>query len=382
MAQILSGVVGMLFGQEVSRRMSRPGALNIFNKSYTEFHENLTTLIDAMIMDPDHGKPGPVIIIGVNKKIPAEGHHMWYPRTRAQRDEEYKDSPKWLEWCDDRYTGLYKIVDRFSHPPGRTYYVGWEPKFICFYPAIPLPWTMGEGIGPLEQFRRALFSDTEKTTGNLEVKTYPIRTHRIDTTKFEPSLYSLIVRVHPKPLPKQFATNSFILDEYTRNDETGTFLISGKRGMAKTSTAIRLKKAVEQRYPGVSATLVTNFNPGQTGVDIFKLCLANINSTTPHIIIINDVDVHMEVAASDPVLKGRAGDRRFTHTCDRATFQDMLDIFASTKYLIVILTSEKSLEWMWSKQEYKSFVRTGRIHGEIQMTESDASCMLNRYSHD
>lgn len=356
----------MLFGQEVTRRLAKPGAYNPLNDSYTAIHEDNTATVDSMIMEPfvegeSYGIPGPVIITSGTKSTPAAGHHYYMLKTSEDEDEDIQDVS---------YVGLIKIVEgtRDSEGNTRAHYVIWEPRFYWFSP-IPIGWARGES--PIDRFKLLL---KNRERGSLV-------TYRIDSTNYHPTLYSLSVD-HPLIMkPNQVKALQFILGVY-RETQRGTFLLSGTRGTGKTTTALQIKRELEDEYPNTSATLIPNFSPSQSAVDISRLALRDISPTCPYIIVVNECEQHMEIAASSPVDKSLHGDRRFTHSADRTTYHDLLDTLAATKYLIVILATEKPIEELWSNPQYRSFMRQGRIHGLVRMTHDETTVELNQLRDD
>lgn len=355
--QFIQGIGGMLFGQEVSKRFQKPGSCNLFNDSYTEIHEDNTAIIDQMIMEPANGIPGPVIISSGTKMTPAVGQHQY----RLKPEET--DPVGTEDLC---YVSLIKFIEG-SGREKRTYYVVWEPRFD--YMMIPIFWTKGKS--PIDRFR-ALLKNRER--GSLI-------TYRIDSTSWMPSLFSLSVD-HPTEMKAhQSEALRFVIEQYRRT-QRGTFLFSGTRGTGKTTTALQLKRELEDEYPNTSVTLIPNFNPSQTSVDINKLALRDINASCPYVIVVNEIESHMQIAASDPVDKAQHGDRRFTHSADRTSFHDMLDTFAATKYLIVVLATEKSVEELWENKDYRSFIRSGRVHGMVCMTHTTSTVEVNKLRDD
>lgn len=367
--QLIQGLGGMLLAQEVTKRLSKPGAYNIFNRSYTEIHEDNTTAIDSLIMEPGRGIPGPVIIASGTKSTPAPGHHYYTLLPDGG------DCGRPQRYC---YVGLIKVKGGQGgggeeQGEGRSrsteaHYIIWEPRFSWWM--LPLRWPKGKS--PIDRFKLIL---KNRERGALV-------TYRIDSTSYHAMLYSLSVD-HPLEMKlHQKTALDFILRLY-RDRMRGTFLFSGPRGSGKTTSALQLKRQIEDEYPNTSVTLVSNFNPSQTGVDINKLILRDITQEFPCVIVVNEIETHFETAATDPAKKtGASADKRFTHTADRTTFHDMLDTVAGTRRLILILATEKSFEELWEKQEYRSFLRQGRVHGIVQMTHTDAICSANTKRDD
>lgn len=358
---VIKGIAGIMLGQAFVRNLGdHPYPLDIIN-NYVTFHEDLTSTIDAMIMDPERGVPGPVTVISNSGSVPVNGPHYYYLRSVKESQDALRQLYSgWLDifspipmfystdhLCDPYYVGLYKKVELYGNQPNRTYYIGWTTP----HPRIP----KGQ---ILNLFRQWLFALSRTS----------IVTYRIDATDFNVSLYSLVQKFYPDINHGQRIALDNIMFVYKSNDFTGTFLIYGPRGTRKSSTAISVKRALEEEYPESSVTLINGFDPSQTGVDICKLVLRNVSKLNPHVIVIDEIDKFFEIAAADPTTEAALGDRRFRHTANVATFRLMLDTFALTRYLIVVGTSEKSPETLWHNPEYRSFMRTGRITGFVELT--------------
>jgi hypothetical protein len=352
--QLIQGLAGMLFAQEVVKRLSKPGAYNLFNSSYTKIHPDLTAVIDTLIMEPIHGRLGPMVMSSGTKSTPTIGQHYY-----MLGPERYS------------YVGLIKVGSGTTSsgeegPKTSTtdYYVIWEPRFS--YLMWPLRWAKGKS--PIARFRIIL---KNRERGSL-------LTHRVDSTSWHAVLYSLSIQ-HPTEMkPNQQKTIKFVLDFY-RQQKRGTFLFCGPRGTGKTTTAIQLKREIEDEYANSSVVLITNFNPSQVSVDINTLALRDVSEEYPYIIIVNEIESHMSTAAETPKT---TAEKRFSHTADRTSFHDMLDTLAASRHVIVIFATERSFEELWAKPEYRSFLRYGRVHGVVHVTHEDAICSINNSRDD
>lgn len=340
--QLVQGLVGLILGQRIAARIEEPGGWNIFNTSYTKIHESLTCVIDSLIMEK--GRVGPTMIMSGDKKIPAAGTHYISTGSHSLG-----------------YVGLIKTYVKMGKNEGTAYYTVYYPQYEY---GLPVHWI----TTPLEIFMNMI----------RERQASSIVTYRIDSTSFEPVLYSLTVK-HPQEMfPHQQEICRFIGTLYSFH-KGGTVLISGKRGTGKTTAAMNMKKVIESAHDNSLVTLITNFNPSQTSVDIFKLALRSASEINPYIVIVNEIEGHMQIAAEAPIQRG---DRRFSHTSDRTTFHDMLDTIAGMRYVLLVLTTEKPITELWSLQDFRSFMRPGRIHVLTQIEAEGGSIQVSIKSND
>lgn len=338
--QFVQGLVGLILGQKIAAKLDEPGGWNIFNSSYTKIHESLTCIVDSMIMK--YGVTGSVMIISGGKTIPAQGTHYIH----------YGQDP-------NAYVGLIKIFIKHGKNEGSAYYTVYEPRYSYLQPLI---WN----VSPIQKFTQQL----------QEQQVTCIMTHRVDSTSFEPTLYSMTVKHPTEMFPYQETICRFIMTLYAFH-KGGTVLISGKRGSGKTTAAMNVKKTIEREFENSIVTLISNFNPSQTSVDIFKLALRSANDINPHVVIVNEIETHLEIAAADPIDRTRCGDRRFSHTADRTTFHDMLDTIAGMRHVIMVFTTEKPIQELWARQEFRSFLRPGRIHGLARIEVKDGKTVAH-----
>lgn len=340
-SHFIQGIVGFLLGKKAADLLDSPQGWNVLNNSYTTLHEDLTPTIDTMIMET--GVPGPTILMSDNLKIPAEGtHYIWY------RSKQLIDFYNWV--------GLIKTVIKHGKREGQSYYTLYHPQYTYLLtPVIRL----GSNT-PSDIFIQCL-REKQKTT---------IITQRVDATSFEPSLYSLAIN-HPNQMyPHQWFISRAIASIFL-SSRSGTFLICGKRGWGKTTAALDVKRKIEASCTNINVTIISNFNPSQASVDIFKMGVRRASQQNPYIVIINEIDVHMATTITEK--SNSFGDRRFSHTADRTTFHDMLDTFALVSNVILIMTTEKSVEQLWAIEEYRSFIRAGRVKGYFQMYDNEGT---------
>lgn len=372
--QLLQGLAGMMFAQEVTKQLSKPGWYNPFNRSFKTIHNDNTSTIDSILMAPDNGGiVGPIIITSGAKSTPAHGQHYYSLRSSEQG---------WKQRY--MYVGLIKVAGQSEGSQGEekggfrgetsstssSYYIIWEPRFSwCL---LPLSWPKGKS--PIDYFRQIL---KQREEGSM-------LTYRINSTAYHAQLYSMSIE-HPIEMRNnQKIALDFIVGVYKQRFR-GTFLFSGTRGTGKTTTALQLKREIERVFHETTVTLITNFDPSHGGVDISVLALRDVTREFPCVIVINEIETHMGVAASETdksVPTTSMDEKRFRHTSDRTTFHDMLDTLAAIRYVIAIFATEKPVEELWAKQEYRSFMRKGRVHGFVRMNHKETSCEINNFMDD
>ena len=99
-------------------------------------------------------------------------------------------------------------------------------------------------------------------------------------------------------------------------------------------------------------------------MSVNKHILSHASITQPVIVVIDEIDIIMHKALQE---KTTIGETRLCHTESKQTLNNMLDVIDSTRFVIAIYTTEKSIDEL-SQTYDPSFIRKGRIDYYINMT--------------
>ena len=341
MEVLLTIAVGGLIGQIIAMHINKKYFYDILSH-YTIYNENLTETIDMMIMDKNHGKPGLCEVLSENKKIPAEGKHFYFIKHVRKT---YLDN-----WSN--YVGLDKIVEKIGQNP-KTYYLVWTPP------------TDRKKVA-LDIFDMRLFGLNKDS----------IDTYQIDSTGMEPKLFRFVQNYY-KPYPHQLTAIDRIISVYKYNKYNAKILIYGGKNIGKSTTAIQLKKELDSCYENTNAQIINAFDPSQTGLNILKLALSQMQQNAPVILIIDEIQTYYE----NVYAKEKPHVSMFQHTRNISTFNQLFDALGSIKYLFLIMTTNIDPKKLWETtndeilkdetQIYSTFMRKGRIDGFIEMYYDD-----------
>lgn len=164
------------------------------------------------------------------------------------------------------------------------------------------------------------------------------------------------------------AINLIISEWNPKNKFNTKIILYGQRGLGKTYTARLIKKYIQDTYKDIYPILFDDFNPSSIGVNVNKMILNQATSTTPVILVINEIDTiyHKVVNGPEPY------DSRLQHSRNIGYFHNMLDDIGDCHYVIAIYTTEKDVSDLHRINEYKSFMRLGRVDFFINLTADDA----------
>lgn len=313
---------------------------DIYNYYYV-FPEEYTDLIDSMLSDPQYGKLGVTKVMSASRRIPHLGVHYYY---------RYRKNERW--WFSRNFIGLIKIEEDVGD------------QKVCYYMCFVSPTYWGNKT--FEVFGERIFKPNANT----------VRVVSIDLSQYAPrTMYLTKICRDPKPNQQQII--DFIMARWTpKNDYNVKTVICGTSGLGKTYTGMLVKKHIDNAVPNVSVRLYDDFDPSAVGVNIKNLALKYASITTPVILVINEIDIlYDKVFNEEPT-----HDPREQHTKDKTTFNNMLDALASMQYVITIFTTEKSPEELYANQQFRSFMRPGRVDFFVKMGKNRSTFVDNDLS--
>lgn len=176
--------------------------------------------------------------------------------------------------------------------------------------------------------------------------------------------------LQPKFIPhKKLIKN--IIDEYKLNVENSLLnngylgcLFFGEPGTGKTTIGYNI--ALE-----LQSNIIINYDPTTRGLDIkYFLARYDFDKEKPLVIVINEFDKIVK-SCFDETLDNKT--EYFRDAFSKPTLNNLFDTFSMQKGLIIICSSNESLDWYFSNK-YESVLRDGRINykceiGELSTTE-------------
>lgn len=223
-------------------------------------------------------------------------------------------------------------------------------------------------------FSKAVFADFL-----TQVQTPPpnmVQINSIDTSDITPTVLQ-VTETSSAPKPNQVAPVDTIVDQYQKTSSVKT-LVSGARSSGKSYLDRLVKSELERRIPGVEVELYNDFNPTAPAVNIRRIALQHATPEKPVVLVINEIDVVYQ-ATITPL---PSYDPRTAHAQNKQTFNALLDAFDHTPNLIVILTTEKPIDELWANEDFRSYMRKGRVDFFVEMTPSDSRIVPNEYTID
>lgn len=311
--------------------------------TYYKFDERYNDIIDKILMNPNHGLICNKIPMSEKAFIPGEGKHYYYANMPYSFCEYFSSQ------ILNKVT-LYKRIKNGNNAEKITYFCRVNPILYFFAESA------------FDKLLREIYNPTNDDT---------IRITSIDASSME---MKLIVKsqILKNPTPIQAEIANHVIENYhkKRNNNNVKIFVSGVRGAGKTYLGKIIKKMLDQSSNGQTcATLFDNFNPRDIGVNVETLILRGASQYNPAIIVINEIDTVMRFVVND---HKQIFDPRVCHAKDKASFNNMMDNIADTKYCIEILTSETNINKLFSEHEdFRSFLRNGRIDYIVEMTKDD-----------
>lgn len=314
--------------------VSMTGAINFpeywydHYNNYHEFSHEFTRVIDDLLFDQDHGVMGPHSITTYGK-TPGQGSHYFYmvPANKRSRGSRY----------------FITLIKKEREINGK--------KVYCYLAcSSPAKW----GSATLQFFQERLLAPTKDN----------IQTYSIDLSAMEPAVF-VVNKICEQPKANQEEAIEHIMSAWQATGKKNIkVLISGERGVGKTYTAYTLKKHIDTVAPNTNTLVFDDFDPTAIGVNIRKLALTRASPLTPLILVINEIDISFKYANEDH----QNFDPREQHAKNRSTMNNMMDAIGSVSNVIAIYTTEKSYDDLAKVEEYRSFLRPGRIDLYLNMT--------------
>jgi hypothetical protein len=192
-----------------------------------------------------------------------------------------------------------------------------------------------------------------------------VRSVHIDTST--PNVRTVIRNLpYNPPRPYQEQLLDAIFPKYTNcNRFNVRLMVSGPRGSGKTFMGRLIKYKLDHDYH-VNSQFFSNFDPSQIGVDIATLALTKATRYTPVVLIVNEIDIIFDKV----IAQEQDFDPRTKHSRTKTTFHNMLDMISDTRFVFTIFTTEKPLDELYNNNNFKSFMRKGRIDLFYNMTTS------------
>lgn len=299
---------------------------------YHEFNPQDTDKIDAILSNPQYGKMGRTIVKSPGNHIPGEGVHYYHAVDGL---------------CLFHRVGLVKLKNKDTK---KFYYLAWRS---------PTNW----GERAFQSLENRLRAGEQNT----------IQVITIDTSEMDPIPLLLTKDCQPHR-PHQKLVVEEILRRFSQpNHYNVKILISGLMGSGKTYIGMLVKRSLQNILPQSDIMLFDDFDPSAIGVNINKLALKYASRQTPVIIVMNEVNkIYEEVVAEK-----QNYDPRTQHTRNKQSFNNMMDTISSIPYVITICTSELSHEDLYETEEYRSFMRPGRIDFFVKMTNETSTIHNN-----
>ncbi len=164
-----------------------------------------------------------------------------------------------------------------------------------------------------------------------------------------------VPRALPAPLPSktQEYTISVMIDHYKKHRRC-SIILSGAIRAGKSSTALFLAHTLFETTH-TQPLVIMGFKFTSKGASLLQLLPPWMNSSSPYILLLNDIDETFEHASTPNA-------ERTDASClaqNKATLCDELDRLASLENLFVIMTTNKTLDHLTTK--FPCFVCPGRV---------------------
>jgi hypothetical protein len=332
---LTGSLAGTIMTSYITQKINQDDEFFNITESKYSFGEEYTKSIDSMLMKDDFSQVS-CIIYELGEKVPGFGTHYYYPfmKTKQSFLQKYLNCIRFIkrrEIVGDKLVVSYQC------------YVGF--------------------------FNSKTYEIVMRHLSSIDPDL--IQTISIDTSSHMPKL------IYAKKLcslahPRQVIALDHICELYNegKNHNVKT-IIYGNRGTGKTYIGRLLKKRLEQ--DGLIPYLFDDFNPASVGVNIQWLALNQASQKTPVILVIDEINT-----VYDEVTKEKQEfDSRLQYTKNIQSFNNMLDLFGDTKYVIVIFTTELSIEQLKERKDHKSFFRHGRVDFFLKMTKDNCSLEEN-----
>jgi len=337
------GLVGGLVGSIASNTNGKvsiwDGWTRFFNFYYTYFPEDHNYMIDNLLMNPNYGFVSNRNIQANGTIVPGIGKHIYY--INGKKEKIYKRKSLWIEKIilteNNRDTVRYRVKYFFA-------------KTFIHIERLK---------NNIKSFQSSLGIDS-------------ITVVCIDTSSDTPKIF-LTNKIYYQPRNNQILARNQIIEKWGQvNNYNLKVLIHGPRGIGKTYMGLILKKYIDMEN-NINVRVFDDFNPSSVGVNIKSMALSTACKTSPVIIVINEIDIIYKKVI-EPT---ETFDARLQHSRNKSEFHNMLDSIGLTPYVIAIFTTEKTYEELYQVEEYRSFMRPGRVDMILNMTKDNSFASKN-----
>lgn len=329
--------------------------------NYRKYGIEFTSDIDDLLMSGNgkYSKVSTIKTVSTNRKIPDVGIHIYFPfldeNTNSGEIIARNKAPENFEKHIKKYCVGFRKIDVKNNKQIESYY---HAFFIN-----------DEGMQSHDKFENVLL-------GNILNGIKTVKVISIDTSQNMTKLIGMR-KVCQTPKTCQIQAMDQILEHWNHKDNkkhSTMVTISGKSGVGKSYTGILLKQKIEETYKNMDVNLFIDFDPTVIGINISDMALKNLSKNNVVIIMINEIDIAYKDAFID---KQSFGDGRTHHTKNKISFNAMLDSLSESSHVIVIMTTEKTPQDLYTKEEHRPFFRPGRVDFFLQMTRENTTKIEN-----
>lgn len=276
---------------------------------------------------------------GANMTVPGNGKHYWYDQERG--------------WVGQHYVTFHKFYDADQK----------DHYYVC-YVGHHYVTTFGEVL-------------------KLVFKTDVNKIRVISLEKAHaPNIYPTFVdKIYKEPKPHQIDAINKILSWYDENKNNCTVMICGKRGTMKSYTAKPLKKMFEEKYENTMVRLYDDFSLTTRGFSYNSFVSQPASQYTPVIVVIDEIDRAFDYSCRDS-----SQEHVYVEgTCiaeSKSTLNPFLDSIGEICYVINIMTTEFKPEELYDKEEWRSYIRQGRVNFFVHYYEDNGELKSEILNHD
>lgn len=143
-------------------------------------------------------------------------------------------------------------------------------------------------------------------------------------------------------------------------------LLCGPSGVGKSMISILISKALLSQKNITKVTLCDTFNPADPG-DSFSKLYNKVSPTEnkPLVVVLEEIDILISKIHDNKVVPHKDNPILIKNKCDWNTFMDRFDKKVIYPYVILMMTTNKSLQYFSDMDE--SYMRKGRTTMTINM---------------
>ncbi|MBA42604.1 MAG: hypothetical protein CMF62_01345 [Magnetococcales bacterium] len=303
-------------------------SMKTYNSWFFEYYEcpnELTQIIDKILVSNPQAEVTNKIIKGIGSYIPGIGTHYFYLY------ENFK-----------KQSAFYVYFEKYKTDTTKYKLSVFKTK---------------KDKKALEQALTAIFKSSDDTINIINTC----------TSMGRPFNYVLNVKYN-KPYPNQQIVVDHIINQYEK-DKNSVIMLSGEPGCGKSSTAYVLKKEMEKRITkGVIPRLFSNIDLATPNLDIGPSVLQTANPHTPVILVLNEFDIVMAIAT----MKNSNRFENCVHIKNKTSLNNTLDLLNIAGNFICIITTNKSISELKSNPNYETFLRKNRIDTFFEVNKETA----------